>query len=154
VGCGCRGRELAAELQRAGHAVRGTTRDAANLDTLRAVGVDGVIADPDRLGTLLQALDGVSVLCWLLGSATGDTAADLHGPRLGSILEKVVDTPVRGVVYEGAGTVDVAVLAEGAQLVARARETFHMPSVVVTEPQEPRGAWLAAMARAVDDVLT
>lgn len=150
MGCGCRGRELAAELQRAGHAVRGTTRDEANVAALVAAGVDGVVADPDRLGTLLRHLDGVSVLVWLLGSAAGETAAGLHGPRLGSLLEKLVDTPVRGFVYEGAGSVDTATLAEGARLVARASETFHMPVAVVTESSS---IGLAALARAVDDVL-
>lgn len=153
MGCGCHGRELAAELLRAGHAVRGTTRDEANVAALAAAGVEGVVADPDRLGTLLRHLDGVTVLVWLLGSATGDAGRDLHGPRLGSLLEKLVDTPVRGFVYEGAGSVDPDALAEGARLVARARETFHMPAAVVTKPPEPSAAWLAAMAGAVDDVL-
>ncbi len=50
VGCGCRGRELAGALLAAGHQVRGTSRDPAALRALAAAGVEGVVADPDRLG--------------------------------------------------------------------------------------------------------
>jgi hypothetical protein len=103
VGCGCRGRELAGSLIAAGHQVRGTTRDPTSLDALAAAGVEGVVADPDRLATLLGQLRGVSVLCWLFGSVSDNHEA-LHGPRLGSLLETLVDTPVRGLVYEAAGT--------------------------------------------------
>lgn len=154
VGCGCRGRALAEALAASGHAVRGTTRDPDGLATIAAAGVEAVVADPDRLGTLLTHLSGVSVLCWLLGSATGDTVADLHGSRLESLLEKLVDTPVRGIVYEGAGTVDAGILAAGAASVARAGETFRMPTAVVDAPPDPFAEWLAATRAAVDDVLS
>jgi uncharacterized protein YbjT (DUF2867 family) len=101
VGCGCRGRRLAGELVKAGHAVRGTTRKAEHVAEIEAAGAEGVVADPDRLGTLLAHVEGVSVLVWLLGSVEGQAALTLHGPRLESMLEALVDTPVRGVVYEG-----------------------------------------------------
>lgn len=116
--------------------------------------MEGVVADPDRLGTLLAHLGGVSVLCWLLGSATGDTAADLHGPRLQSLLGKLVDTPVRGVVYEAAGTVAPDLLAAGAASVALAGETFRMPTAIVDTAPSPVAPWLAATRTAVDDVLS
>jgi uncharacterized protein YbjT (DUF2867 family) len=154
VGCGCRGRALAGALATSGHAVRGTTRDPDAVAPITAAGAEGVIADPDRLGTLLGHLSGVSVLCWLLGSATGENVADLHGPRLQSLLEKLVDTPVRGIVYEGAGTVDAGILAAGAASVARAGETFRMPTAVVVAPPAPLPGWVAAMRAAVDDVLS
>jgi nucleoside-diphosphate-sugar epimerase len=107
VGCGCRGRELAAALVGEDHAVRGTTRDGVVLEAIEATGAEGVVADPDRLSTLLPHLDGVNVLCWLMGTAVGEpeVVAALHGPRLASIVETVVDTHVRGVVYEAAGSV-------------------------------------------------
>ena len=37
-----------------------------------------------------------------MGTASGipESLAALHGPRLQTLLEKLVDTPVRGVVYE------------------------------------------------------
>ena len=52
----------------------------------------------------MEALAGVTVVAWLLGSADGDGAAELHAGRLRMLCEKLVDTPVRGLLYEGAGT--------------------------------------------------
>jgi uncharacterized protein YbjT (DUF2867 family) len=138
VGCGCRGRELAAALVESGHAVRGTSRRAEALPAIEAAGAEGVVADPDRLATLTPQLEGVSVLCWLLGGA--DNAA-LHGPRLESLLELLVDTHVRGVVYEAAHE-------QGAALVRLASVTYRMPAEVVS-----RGAGVGALAEAVERVL-
>ncbi len=152
VGCGCRGQALARVLAESGHQVRGTTRDPALLDALAAAGVDGVTADPDRLGTLLGQLQGVSVLCWLLGSVDGNAEA-LHGPRLQSLLETLVDTPIRGLVYEGAGSVAPATLAAGAERVRQAGETFRMPTAVVQADPSEHQRWLAAMSEAVEHVL-
>jgi nucleoside-diphosphate-sugar epimerase len=153
VGCGCRGRALARELSGAGHAVRGTTRDRERLAKIEAAGAEAVIADPDRLGTLMAQLHGVSVVCWLMGSAGGGAAADLHGPRLRTLLERLVDTPVRGVVYEAAGSVEPVLRARGATLVGEASATWNIPAEVVeADPREPH-AWLAAMTAAVDRLL-
>jgi NADP-dependent 3-hydroxy acid dehydrogenase YdfG len=153
VGCGCRGRALARELAAAGHAVRGTTRDPERLAEIEAAGAEAVVADPDRLGTLMAQLHGVSVVCWLMGSAGGGTAADLHGPRLGTLLQRLVDTPVRGVVYEAAGTVEPGLLARGAAAVAEASTTWSIPSEVVeADPGDPE-AWLPAMTAAVERLL-
>ena len=77
VGCGCRGRLLAEAVRADGHAVRGTTRDASGLEAIEAAGAEGVVADPDRLGTLMRALAGVTAVCWLLGSAD-DALATLN----------------------------------------------------------------------------
>ena len=82
----------------AGHAVRGTTRDPARTDAIAATGAEPYVGDPDRIGTLMGALVGVTIVCWLLG---GVPDPDLHGGRLRMLFEKLVDTPVRGVVYEG-----------------------------------------------------
>lgn len=152
VGCGCRGRALAAALADDGHAVRGTTRDPGRLAEIEAAGAEGVVADPDRLGTLLPAIEGVSVLCWLMGTATGNAEA-LHGPRLASLVEKLVDTHVRGVVYEAAGTVPAEALAGGAAIVRRAGATYGMPVEVVEADPAAHDAWLAAMRDAVGRVL-
>jgi hypothetical protein len=45
----------------------------------------------------------VTIVCWLMGTAAGDPerVAALHDGRLRMLWEKLVDTPVRGVVYEG-----------------------------------------------------
>lgn len=156
VGCGCRGRSLAACLIDDGHAVRGTTRSPDRLAAIEAAGVEALLADPDRLGTLLPALAGVSAVCWLMGSATGapEAVAALHGPRLGSMLEKVVDTPVRGVVYEAAGTASPELFEEGAAIARTAALTYRMPiRVVDRQPADPAG-WTLAMREAVDAVLS
>jgi putative NADH-flavin reductase len=147
VGCGCRGRDLAVELRTRGHAVRGTTRNESRLPEIWAAGADGVVANPDRLATLVPHLDGVSVLCWLMGSATGDAVAELHGARLEALLETLVDTHVRGVVYEGVGSVEPRLLEQGAALVARAADTWRMPVEVVEAHGTP------AIAAAVERVL-
>jgi uncharacterized protein YbjT (DUF2867 family) len=98
VPCGCRGQALARELAAAGHAVRGTTRDPARTAAIAAAGAEPYVGDPDRIATLMDALAGVTVVCWLMG---GLPAPQLHGGRLRMLFEKLVDTPVRGVVYEG-----------------------------------------------------
>jgi hypothetical protein len=125
-------------LRDGGHSVRGTTRDERNLPAIEAAGAEGAVADPDRLGTLLPHIEGVTVLYWLMGGASGP----VHGPRLQSMLETLVDTPVRGFVYEGT--------EEGAQLVRAAAETFRIP-VAVLDRDHP--AWLEEAASAADRVL-
>jgi nucleoside-diphosphate-sugar epimerase len=153
VGCGCRGQALARALVADGHAVRGTTRSEPGLAAIEAAGAEAVLADPDRLGTVMLHLAGVTAVCWLLGTATGPKAADLHGPRLESLLERLVDTPVRGFVYEGAGSVDGHLLTNGAAAVRAAAERWRMPAEVVeADPREP-AAWLPAMTGAVGRLL-
>ncbi|MGH2764220.1 MAG: NAD(P)H-binding protein [Thermoleophilaceae bacterium] len=153
VGCGCRGQALARELVRAGHAVRGTSRDPARLAEIEAAGAEPVVADPDRLGTVTVQLAGVTVICWLMGNAVGDAAAALHGPRLQTLLERLVDTHVRGMVYEAAGSVDPALLSAGAAAVHDAAATWRMPTEVVEADPRDRDAWLAATTTAVDRLL-
>ena len=96
----------------------------------------------------MPALAGVTVVCWLMGSAAG--SPDVHGARLRSLMEHLVDTPVRGLVYEAAGTVDAALLAGGASIVREASHTWHIPvEIVDTDPAAPED-WLEAMKAAVD----
>lgn len=155
VGCGCRGRELSAALVADGYEVRGTTRDEANLGAIEATGAQGRVADPDRLSTLLPHIEGISVLCWLLGTLVGEPAviAAVHGPRLESMLEELVDTPVRGVVYEAAGSVQAAWLERGAELVAQAGAAHRMPVEVVGQDPGEHSLWLGAMRDAVGRML-
>jgi nucleoside-diphosphate-sugar epimerase len=152
VGCGCRGQALGAALSGSRHAVRGSTRSSARAAVLEAAGIEGVVADPDRLGTLMSALAGVTVVCWLMGSA-GD-APDVHGVRLRSLMEHLVDTPVRGLVYEAAGTVDAALLAEGASIVRQASQTWHIPVEIVDIDPASHEDWLEAMKAAIDRILS
>ena len=153
VGCGCRGRELAWELRGAGHAVRGTTRAREHLAEIEAAGAEPALADPNRLGTLVTQLHGVSLVCWLMGSAAGPTAEGLHGPRLRTLLERLVDTPVRGVVYEAAGSVAPELLAGGADAVRAASARWSIPAEVVDADPGDHEGWLAAMTGAVERLL-
>jgi prephenate dehydrogenase len=143
VGCGCRGRALAAALRADGHAVRGTTRDAGRLAEIEAAGAEGAVADPDRLGTVMAQLAGVTAVCWLMASAGGE----VNGPRLETFVERLVDTPVRGIVYEGAGG------AAGAAAVRAAAERWRMPAEVVDADPADHDAWLAAICAAVERLL-
>jgi uncharacterized protein YbjT (DUF2867 family) len=151
VGCGCRGRALAAELLAAGHAVRGTTRDGSRAEQIEDAGAEAVVADPDRLGTLIPALARVSALCWLMGSASA--APDLHGDRLRTLTERLVDTHVRGLVYEGAGAAGAALLSQGEEIVRQASATWRIQVEIVDADPGSHEAWLAAMTAAVGRVL-
>jgi uncharacterized protein YbjT (DUF2867 family) len=153
VGCGCRGLALADALVATGHPVRGTTRDPARVPELQAAGVEPAVGDPYRLATLLPHVANTSAMVWLMGSATGDDVQALHRTRLQTVLERLVDSPVRGLVYEGAGTVPSPLLREGATAVRKAGLTWQMPNVIVEEHPRNHDHWLAAMLAAVEEVL-
>ncbi len=136
-----------------GLAVRGTTREPARAAEIETAGAEAAVADPDRLGTLMVRLQGVTLVAWLLGSATGPAAEDLHGPRLETFLERLVDTPVRGFVYEAAGTVGEDTLANGERLVLEARERWRLPAAVVGQSPDDHPAWVAAARAAVAGLL-
>jgi uncharacterized protein YbjT (DUF2867 family) len=133
VPCGCRGQALARELVAAGHAVRGTTRSQERTADIAAAGAEPYVGDPDRIGTLMGALSGVTIVCWLLG---GVPDRDLHGGRLRMLFEKLVDTPVRGVVYECA-------LPAGVEIARDAAERWLIPVEVI----QPGDDALAAVER-------
>jgi GDP-D-mannose dehydratase len=154
VGCGCRGRALAAALQEDGHEVRGTSRSARGCAAIEREGIEAAQADPDRLGTLLAHLADVSVVCWLMGSAEGDGVEAVHGPRWRSMVQKLVDTPVRGAVYEGAGSVAAPLLEAGAVAARKAAHTFRMPVEVIAVDPADHPAWLASSRAAVEAVLS
>jgi nucleoside-diphosphate-sugar epimerase len=153
IGCGCRGRELGERLLAAGWAVRGTTRQEQGLAPIEAAGIEPALADPDRVGTLLELVGDVAVIFHLLGSAAGEpgSVAATHGPRLERLLEKVVDTPVRGVVYEAAGSVDPALLGAGAEIVETASRTWRIPVAIADSEPNYHSCWSQEM---VDLALT
>jgi uncharacterized protein YbjT (DUF2867 family) len=155
VGCGCRGLELTAELRARGHAVRGTTRDPGRRAELEAAGAEPFVGDPDRVATLGPALAHVGVACLLLGSATGpeEQVAALHGTRLEMLLERMLDTTVRGIVYEAVGTVPATVLSAGAERVRHACERSLIPYVLLTADPSDTVAWVGAASDAVERAL-
>ena len=153
VGGGCRGLRLARELVAEGHAVRAVTRSEERRAEIEAAGCECWIGDPDRIGTLRYALDNVTVLLWLLGTATGPNVADLHGSRLRMMLEKVTDTTVRGVLYEAAGSVAPASLRVGAAELARARELNEIPGALLKADPADQATWVAVARDAIDRLL-
>jgi len=155
VGCGCRGRALARALRADGHAVRGTTRDPGQVAEIEAAGAEPFVGDPDRVATLGPALAHVGVACILLGTASGaqDELTALHGTRLDMLLERMLDTTVRGIVYEAAGTVDPEILAAGAERVRHACERSLIPHVILTAKPAEHDEWLAAATAAVERAL-
>jgi uncharacterized protein YbjT (DUF2867 family) len=155
VGCGCRGRELGRALIADGWVVRGTTRDTDRVEAIEADGIEAAVADPDRIADVLDAIEGVTVIFWLLGSATGgpEAVAALHGPRLERLLEEIVDTPVRGFVYEVTGDLEPQVLVGAFEALRSAGERWRIPfEVVDTDPAEP-GQWLEGMRAAAAEVI-
>ena len=143
---------LAREMIGRGNVVRGTTRDAGRVASIEAVGAEAVIADPDRVATLAPALEHVGVVCVLLGSVDRG-AEDLHGTRLDMLLTRILDSPVRGVVYEASGAVDPTLLARGAARVRAFCEDSHIPCAVLEVDPGDHRAWLRAALEAVERVL-
>ena len=141
VGCGGRGQALARALIADGHSVRGTTRDPARKPDIEATGAEAYLGDPNVVGTLMGALDGVTIAVWLLATAENP---ELHAGRLRMFCEKLVDTPVRGLVYEAAGGEDV---------VRNAHDTWNIPLAILDTPPEECEGWAAAARSAVARLL-
>ncbi len=115
------------------------------------------MADPDRVVTLAPALAGVGVVCVLLGSAEGSDAAlaDLHGARLEMLLTRILDTPVRGFVYEASGSVEPALLSAGAARVSSFCSTSRIPFELAAQSAVAGwDLWAARLADGVERVLT
>ena len=104
-----------------GWAVRGTSRRPEGLEAIEAAGIEPAQADPDQPGTILELVNDVTVLVLLLGGVEGgeEELAAIHGPRLERLMEHLVETPVRGVVYEGT--------EEGEEIVRAASRTWRIP---------------------------
>ncbi len=155
VGCGCRGRALGGRLAADGWAVRGTSRGDPGLAKIEAAAIEPALADPLRPATLLSLIDDVSVVVWLLGSARGqeESLAALHGERLESLLQKLVDTPVRGFVYEAVGSVPASCLEAGARAVSMAGSSWRIRTAVLAAAPSDHGPWLRAASCAVQDAL-
>jgi hypothetical protein len=154
LGGGCRGLRLAREAALEGHATRLVTRTDARRGEIESAGAECWIGDPDRLGTLRGALEGVTVACWLLGTAGGseEELRALHGSRLQSFLGQAIDTTMRGFVYEAAGGAPSAILAAGERIATAACARNAIPFAVLrTDPANPD--WDGAARHAVNSLL-
>jgi predicted dinucleotide-binding enzyme len=155
IGCGGRGQALTRELRSRGNVVRGTTRTPDHVAAIEAAGAEAFVGDPDRLATLFAALDHVSVAYILLGSATGtaEEVAALHGDRLESLVFKMIDTTIRVVIYEAAGSVDPQPLQGGMEVVTRICNENRMLFSFLTADPDDRSRWLAAAVDAMSAAL-
>jgi hypothetical protein len=117
------------------------------LAAIRDAGIEAAIADPLWPGTVLGLVADVTLVLWLLGS-TGPGREELHGERLERLLERLVDTPVRGFLYEAAGSAGVDALAAGRRAVEVAAARWRIPAeVVVADPSDPP-SWATEMEAA------
>jgi NAD(P)-dependent dehydrogenase (short-subunit alcohol dehydrogenase family) len=153
-GGSCRGLALTRTLAADDHAVRVVTRTEARRAEIEAAGGECWIGTPDAIGTLRYALDNVTVLLWLLGTAEGGDVAALHGSRLTMMLERVTDSTVRGVVYEAAGTVGEERFAAGAHEIREAHRKNEIPfRLLEADPRGEQDAWLEATLELVTSLL-
>lgn len=155
IGGGERGLALTRLLTADGHAVRVVTRDAGRHEPIAVAGGEPFSGDPDRIGTLRYALDNVTVLVWALGSASGDPLAvqALHQTRLEMLLERTIDTTVRGVLYECNGALPVELLSQGARTVERMCRHNEIPWGLLHHDPEDVDGWAASAADAVERIL-
>ena len=156
VGGGCPGRNLGSELVERGHAVRITTRSERGREAIERTGAQCWIGAPGRLATLRGALDGVTLACWLLGRARGEVGEvrELHAARLEAFMRLVVDTTVRGVVYDArSATITPEILSAGAHIVQAAAALHSIPAAVLRADPADGDAWLGDAHRAITSLL-
>ena len=65
------------------------------------------------------------------------------------MLSKVIDTTVRGVVYEAAGTIDPQAFATGIAELERMGRLNEIPHEVVDADPTDQRTWVAAVRRAI-----
>jgi len=153
VAGGCRGRGLAAAMLDEGHAVRITTRSEEHAAAIEECGAECFVGSPQRLATMRAALDGVTILCWLLATASGprEDLQALHSTRLEFFLTQAIDTTVRGIVYESGGEGEQrALLADGERRARAIAQRNAIPLQVLAadpaRPEEWQGAARVAIA--------
>jgi uncharacterized protein YbjT (DUF2867 family) len=155
VGCGCRGQMLGERLLAGGWEVRGTSRRDQGLAAIAAAGIEPALAEPARPGTVLELVADVAVVHWLLGSAEGsrEELEAIQGSSLERVLERLVETPVRGFVHEAAGTAPEPERERASAIVRAAGERWRIPVAVVSaDPSQP-AAWAEEMLAATSKLL-
>lgn len=106
-----------------------------------------VEANPMLPGDVFAELENVAVVAWLFG--TGDSPHSVvNGEQLETVLLKVVDTGVRGFVFERAATGEINPHVE------HARATWHIPISEIDVADAAGGDdWITALVTAVNDSL-
>jgi hypothetical protein len=150
VGCGCRGRLVGKRLLAQGWEVRGTSRTEDGLAAIGEAGIEPAFADPLQPHTVFELVGDVTIVLWLFASAEGpaEELSAIHGSRLERLMERLIETPVRGFVYEMKGTVDPILLEHGSEVLEAAGDTWRVGiSCVFVDPGDPHD-WAEIMAGA------
>jgi hypothetical protein len=156
VAGGCRGLQLASTLVADGHVVRVSTRTEAGRAAIEATGAECWVGTPDRLASMRGVLDSVTVACWLTGSVTGEEqlVRELHTARLQFFLTQLIDTTVRGFLYETrGGSTPQDVLGEGEAIAREITDRNLIPAAFLTADPADADAWLAAARSAIGSFL-
>jgi hypothetical protein len=156
VGGGCRGRTLARGLIEDGHAARITTRDGRSRAAIEEAGAECWPGTPDRLATLRGAMDGVTILAWLLGSASGGAGSlrELYTTRLELFVTQAIDTTVRGFIFEAAGPIAPGeLLVQGEAIVTRLTSLNVIPVEYLRADPGILDVWLASARLSIEKLL-
>ncbi len=128
--------------------MRIVTRTLAGRAEIEALGAECFIGDPNRLGTLRGVLEGVTVACWLLATASGppDEVRELHVSRLPAFLGQAIDSTMRGFVYEAADCSDgdTGPSGDGARLVEEVAARNAIPAVALAADPHDQDSWIRA----------
>ncbi|MFY9487893.1 MAG: hypothetical protein WAP35_04235 [Solirubrobacterales bacterium] len=127
-------------VERAGRARAVAERLAEHDFALREVAGDRLLP-----GDVVGALEGVTVVCWLMGAGK-DLDPEINGEQLETVLLKVVDTGVRGFVFERPD-------GQSNAHVEHARATWHIPIAEVEADPAGGEQWASAVATAVGSTL-
>lgn len=139
-----------------GHAVRMVVRYASRREEVERAGAECFVGRADRLATLRGALEHVTVACWMLATASGDPEAvqALHGSRLDQFLSSLIDTTVRGVLYEAGGAaLPREVLDEGERIVLDKTRRNAIPVEILRADPDQVEQWVGEAHRAVSALL-
>ena len=140
--------EQAGRGERLGHALRE-----------RGYAIRAIDTDPPLPGRVLDALEDVSVVCWLMALGEG-LHPEVNAAKLEAVLLKVVDTGVRGFVFERPMDGNTP-----NPYVEHARATWHIPIAEIHAggvppaddgeggDQAAQDGWIAAVTAAVDSTL-
>ena len=154
VGGGCRGLALARTLVAEGHAVRAVTRSPERRSEIEAVGCECWIGDPDRIGSLRYALDNVTVLLWLLGTATGQRRGAARHALADDAREDDRHDRARRALRGRRDGLRRAVLEAGAAELALAQTLNEIPGAVLEADPRDVDAWVAGARDAIDHLLS
>jgi len=142
IGGGERGRTLASDVRAAGNVVRHHDPYEAGRAPIEATGAECWIGTPDPAGHAGRALDGVAIACWLARQRLRDargTRRSSTARAFSSSSRRPIDTPIRGLLYEAAGSVGRRPLARGAEVIGPRASLNAIPlEILHADPADSR----------------